>query len=88
MYMDYLKFAKKYNLDKSQVMTAMAVHSEVTRKIDRDISPYYLYDEDEALEAMMSYLCQRASNAYKEYEGWESEAKKLEKKLERMGYYA
>lgn len=88
MYMDYIKLAKKYNLDKNHVMTAMGIHSEVTKKYDREISPFYLYDEDEALEAMMSYFCQRASNAYKEYEGWEGEAKKLEKKLDEMGYYA
>ena len=87
MYLDYIHFAKKYKLDPNHVMTAMAVHSEVKRKIDRKISPYYLYDEDEALEAIMGYFCQRSSNAFHEYQEWEDQAKKLEKKLDKMGYY-
>ena len=86
MFMDYLEFAKKYDLDAEYVSVSLAVHSEVPKYADRSLSPFWLYEESKALNAILNDMYNDAQRAYKKSKALEEKFNELEKKLDEMGY--
>ena len=87
MFLSCSEIAQKYALDGKYVTNVLNVHSEVTKHYDRSLCPFWMYNEDEALEAIMGDMCCKAHEAFVKSQEWEGKARGLENKLREMGYF-